>query len=179
MSVPAPGANLPISLFTLSIYRSQMSHGKNKKIFRSIRRRSLSLPLPSASLKKSFQMVRYYRRTSVPACHHNVGRGRLDLPGIQTSLARQTGQSYTRRSTLTICVKPLTQIVKGQPLDETDEAIEIIDISEYQPRRIPSKQWRDCIKQIYEADPLCYPKCGGYDDPALDTIVSRACIAQD
>jgi len=29
-----------------------------------------------------------------------------------------------------------------QPLDETDEAIEIIDVSEYQPRRIPSKQWR-------------------------------------
>jgi len=29
-----------------------------------------------------------------------------------------------------------------QPLDETDEAIEIIDVSEYQPRRIPSKQGR-------------------------------------
>ena len=28
----------------------------------------------------------------------------------------------------------------GQPLDETDEAIEIIDVSEYKPRRIPSKQ---------------------------------------
>ncbi|MCR4321918.1 MAG: transposase zinc-binding domain-containing protein, partial [Candidatus Brocadiaceae bacterium] len=37
----------------------------------------------------------------------------------------------------------------------------IIDVSEYQPRRIPSKQWRDCIKKIYEADPLCCPKCGG------------------
>jgi len=29
------------------------------------------------------------------------------------------------------------------------------------PRRIPSKQWRDCIKNIYEADPLCCQKCGG------------------
>lgn len=48
-----------------------------------------------------------------------------------------------------------------QPLDETDEAIEIIDVSEYKPRRIPSKQWRECIKKIYEVDPLCCPNCGG------------------
>ena len=52
-----------------------------------------------------------------------------------------------------------------QPLDETDEAIEIIDVSEYQPRRIPSKQWRECIKKIYETDPLCCPKCGGEIHP--------------
>jgi len=38
----------------------------------------------------------------------------------------------------------------AQPLDETDETIEIIDTSEYKPRRIPSKQWRECIKKIYE-----------------------------
>lgn len=31
-----------------------------------------------------------------------------------------------------------------QPIDETDEAIEIIVVSEYQLRRIPSKQWREC-----------------------------------
>ena len=30
-----------------------------------------------------------------------------------------------------------------QTLVETDEAIEIIDVSEYKPRLIPSKQWRD------------------------------------
>jgi hypothetical protein len=48
-----------------------------------------------------------------------------------------------------------------QPLDETDEAIEIIDVSEYKLQRIPSKQWRECIKKIYEVDPLCCPNCGG------------------
>ena len=52
-----------------------------------------------------------------------------------------------------------------QPLDETDEAIEIIDVSEYQPRRTPSKQWRECIKKIYETDPLCCPNCGGEIHP--------------
>ncbi len=48
-----------------------------------------------------------------------------------------------------------------QPPDETDEAIEVIDVSEYRPRRIPSKQWRECIRKIYEVDPLCSPNCGG------------------
>ncbi len=42
-----------------------------------------------------------------------------------------------------------------------EDDVEIIDVSEYQHRRIPSKQWRDCIKKIYEADPLCCPNCGG------------------
>jgi len=49
--------------------------------------------------------------------------------------------------------------------EKPEEHVEIIDVSEYKPRRIPSKQWRDCIKKIYEADPLCCPKCGGEIHP--------------
>ena len=45
--------------------------------------------------------------------------------------------------------------------EKPEEHVEIIGVSEYKPRRISSKQWRDCIKKIYEADPLCCPKCGG------------------
>ena len=45
--------------------------------------------------------------------------------------------------------------------EKPEDHVEIIDVSEYKPRRIPSKQWRDCIKKIYETDPLCCPKCGG------------------
>jgi len=41
----------------------------------------------------------------------------------------------------------------NQTTDTADEAIEIIDVSAYQPRRIPPEQWRDCIKKIYEVDP--------------------------
>ena len=71
-----------------------------------------------------------------------------DLPNIQTNLA-----DYEKKQ---------GNLTPGdQPLDETDEAIEIIDVSEYQPRRIPSKQWRECIKKIYETDSLCCPNCGG------------------
>jgi len=43
--------------------------------------------------------------------------------------------------------------------DEVDEEIEVIDVSEHQPRRIPSKKWRDLIKKVWEADPLICPTC--------------------
>ena len=39
--------------------------------------------------------------------------------------------------------------------------VEIIDVSEYEPKRIPSKTWRECIKKIWEVDPLECPNCGG------------------
>ena len=38
-------------------------------------------------------------------------------------------------------------------------AIEIIDVSKHQPRRIPSAKWRELIKKVWEADPLLCPKC--------------------
>jgi len=37
--------------------------------------------------------------------------------------------------------------------------IEVIDISSYKPKRIPSPTWRECIKKIWEVDPLECPKC--------------------
>ena len=60
-------------------------------------------------------------------------------------------------------------IRKKQGIQRPDEApqarpedeVEIIDVSDYQPRRIPSKKWREGIKKIYQVDPLCCPKCGG------------------
>ncbi|GBE40238.1 hypothetical protein BMS3Bbin09_00112 [bacterium BMS3Bbin09] len=47
-----------------------------------------------------------------------------------------------------------------EPL-ENDVEVEIIDVSEYEPKRIPSKTWRECIKKIWEVDPLECPNCGG------------------
>ena len=41
----------------------------------------------------------------------------------------------------------------------TPGEVEVIDVSSYKPRRIPSKTWRDCIKKIWEVDPLECPKC--------------------
>lgn len=48
-----------------------------------------------------------------------------------------------------------------EPVTEPEKDVEIIDVSDYQPRRIPSKTWRECIKKIYEVDPLICPRCGG------------------
>jgi hypothetical protein len=48
-----------------------------------------------------------------------------------------------------------------EPVTEPEKDIEIIDVSDYQPPRIPSKTWRECIKKVYEVDPLCCPRCGG------------------
>jgi hypothetical protein len=39
------------------------------------------------------------------------------------------------------------------------KAVEVIDVSEHQPRRIPSAKWRELIKKVWEADPLLCPKC--------------------
>jgi len=38
-------------------------------------------------------------------------------------------------------------------------AIQVIDVSEHLPRRIPSAKWRDLIKKVWEADPLICPRC--------------------
>ena len=38
------------------------------------------------------------------------------------------------------------------------EEIEALDVSTYKPRRIPSKTWRDCIRKVWEVDPLECPQ---------------------
>jgi hypothetical protein len=38
--------------------------------------------------------------------------------------------------------------------------VEIIDVSEYRPQKIPSPQWRECFKRVWEVNPLVCPKCG-------------------
>ena len=39
------------------------------------------------------------------------------------------------------------------------QVVQIIDVSEHKPRRIPSAKWRELIKTVWEADPLLCPKC--------------------
>ena len=38
--------------------------------------------------------------------------------------------------------------------------VTVLDVSDHQPRRVPSKTWRELIKKIWEVDPLCCPRCG-------------------
>jgi hypothetical protein len=45
-------------------------------------------------------------------------------------------------------------------LPEVPTRVEIIDVSDYRPKKIPSPKWRECIKKVWEVDPLSCPKCG-------------------
>ena len=48
---------------------------------------------------------------------------------------------------------------EDQPSPDSRQAT-VLDVSDYKPRRIPSKTWRELIKKIWEADPLTCPRCG-------------------
>lgn len=39
------------------------------------------------------------------------------------------------------------------------EEIETLDVSAHKPCRIPFRTWRECIKKVWEVDPLECPKC--------------------
>ena len=43
--------------------------------------------------------------------------------------------------------------------EDLKEGVEVIDVSEHQPRGIPSQKWRDLIKKVWEADPMICPTC--------------------
>lgn len=42
---------------------------------------------------------------------------------------------------------------------ETLEEAEVIDVFTFRRARIPSPVWRECIKKIWEVDPLECPRC--------------------
>jgi len=50
----------------------------------------------------------------------------------------------------------LAVVTEGAPPAGTD----VIDVSEYQPKKHASKKWRELIKKVWEVDPLICPKCG-------------------
>jgi Putative transposase len=51
------------------------------------------------------------------------------------------------------------QELEDKENEGTDTEIEIIDVSNYKPRKIPLPTWRECIKKIWEVDPLQCPHC--------------------
>ena len=44
-------------------------------------------------------------------------------------------------------------------MDSKTNVIKVLDISDYKPKKEPSLEWRECIKKIYEVDPLKCPDC--------------------
>ncbi len=106
------------------IYRSKMSHGKNKKNFSISTAEELIARITQHIPEKSFQLVRYV------GWYSNRMRG-------------------DRKK----------QVLEEQDNESTNNEIEIIDVSDYKPRKIPPPTWRECIKKIWEVDLLECPRC--------------------
>jgi hypothetical protein len=58
--------------------------------------------------------------------------------------------------------------------------VTVLDVTDYKPPWIPSKTWRELIKKIWEADPLCCPRCAHemkiislIDEPSLIERILR------
>lgn len=49
---------------------------------------------------------------------------------------------------------------------------EVIDVSAFKPRRIPSKKWRELIKKVWEADPLLCPH--SQDEMRVVALIDQA-----
>ena len=45
------------------------------------------------------------------------------------------------------------------PSDVSPDEIEVIDVSKYHPKKVPSLTWRECIRKIWKTDPLICPEC--------------------
>jgi hypothetical protein len=44
--------------------------------------------------------------------------------------------------------------------DTIPTGMEVIDVSKYEHKKVPTKKWRELIKKIWEVDPLICPECG-------------------
>lgn len=96
------------------IYRSKMTHGKNKSNFKVYAAEEFIATITQHIPEKSFQLVRYY------GWYSNRARGDRRLHKLRV----------------------------GGDVLPSETAIEVLDVSEHQPRRIPSKVWRECIKKV-------------------------------
>jgi hypothetical protein len=49
---------------------------------------------------------------------------------------------------------------KQAEIAESDNplGVQVIDVSEYRPRHLPSKKWRELIKKVWEVDPFDCPR---------------------
>jgi hypothetical protein len=113
-----------------AIYRSKMSHGKNKRNFQVFPSLEFIAAITQHIPEPSFQLVRYY------GWYSNRMRG--DRKKQEEREKRERADD-----------------------NESTENSEIIDIRNCKPKRIPQLMWRECIKKVWEVDPLTCPKCTG------------------
>ena len=63
----------------------------------------------------------------------------------------------------------MQRLKRADPEAVAAPEVDVIDVSAFKLRRIPSKKWRELIKKFREADPLLCPRC---QHPAMETPAS-------
>jgi len=51
------------------------------------------------------------------------------------------------------------KFLKHKTSETVSDEVEVIDVSKYQPKKVPSLTWRECIKKNWKDDPLICPEC--------------------
>jgi hypothetical protein len=124
------------------IYRSRMSHGKNKRNFQVFALLEFIASITQHIPEPYFQLTRAY--------------------GWYSNRMRGDRKKQEERE-------------RGKQEGAVAQVGKIIDIRNYKPKRIPQLMWRECIKKIWEVDPLVCPKCTG-EMKIISFIYKRAVI---
>jgi hypothetical protein len=80
------------------------------------------------------------------------------IPNKFSQLSRYYG-FYSNKSRGMRAKAEQVEHIPGTIEENNKEGINIIDVSKYQPKKVPSLTWCDCIKKIWKDDPLVCPEC--------------------
>jgi hypothetical protein len=80
------------------------------------------------------------------------------IPNKFSQLSRYFGFYSNKSRELRAKEEQLEQTPGTAEVSDKEE-INIIDVSQYQPKKVPSLTWCGCIKKIWKDDPLVCPEC--------------------
>ena len=78
------------------------------------------------------------------------------IPKKNFQMTRNYGWYSNKNRGLRAKAESLTE---STPAEIVPDEVEVIDVSKYQPKNVPSLTWRECIKKIWKDDPLICPEC--------------------
>ena len=82
------------------------------------------------------------------------------IPNKFSQLSRYFG-FYSNKSKGMRAKAEQIEHAQGATEENSKDGLTIIDVSQYQPKKVPPLTWCDCIKKIWKDDPLVCPECMG------------------
>ena len=79
----------------------------------------------------------------------------VTLVAASDTLKQSEGKYRQLFETVADAILVFDEEIRGQEAHD----VTVLDVSDYQPQRVPSKTWRELIKKIWEVGPLCCPRC--------------------